>query len=183
MANVAIVAFGLIALAAQAPRAKAPQDCPNVQTGQFVYHEDANYGSLMVPCHLKPRSRPPDCDGWLETRGTSNDAGIDVSFTLENRSTPASCRATAVIVVFQAGVQSDQIRIATPEGWKATQLTCASDGRVCGIEWRTHDQEVGPGQSLPGFGLSSSLQGLLKGWVIEVGGRRVSMPYGHVGGN
>ena len=29
----------------------------DVETGQFVYEEDANYGSFIVPCHMKPTTR------------------------------------------------------------------------------------------------------------------------------
>jgi hypothetical protein len=107
-----------------------------------------------------------------------------LKFTLENRSSGRRCIASRVQLLFWGEIQTQEVRISAPPGWRSRELRCSSGEGWCGYEWFAVDEGVLPGSRLVGFGVTyvSADQPLLRSWVIDLGRRRVEMPIGTVGG-
>jgi hypothetical protein len=121
------------------------------------------------------------CDSWFENRGRSERGRYDSTFTLENRSTSPECIARRVTIWMAAPVAREALTLTTPPGWTLTILPCPGTTSVCGWAWH-HPDGVAPSSVARGFGLVYHAPVRLRLWQIEVGSRRVGMPYGYVGG-
>jgi hypothetical protein len=122
------------------------------------------------------------CDAWFEVSGTFA-RQHDIRYTLRNRSTNPACSATGATVLFSGQLSRATVRVSAPPGWTTRDVPCQTGGGVCGIEWRTRDGVLA-GHELPGFGLTypATKSPRQKVWIVDVGGRRVEMPIGTVGG-
>lgn len=139
--------------------------------------------TLAASAHARAEAPPPSsvCDAWFETGGVFSTSGHDLQFTLVNRSTAKSCVATRVMLLFDAPVIPEVVRSVAPAGWKASVVRCSGGHHVCGIAWEAR-RGVATGASLAGFGLVASPSVNLGVWVVELGGQRVALQYGAVGG-
>ncbi len=135
----------------------------------------ASHGSGLV---AEARGTPSQtgCDANVETDPLN---GIHVR--LVNTSISRACRATQVTLELTSGVERDWIQVSTPSGWRPSYVGCASGGRVCGISWRS-ESGIGAGHSQDGFVVMCDPR-RLKSWTVDVGKRRVALPYGRVGGS
>jgi len=127
---------------------------------------------------------PNGCDAWLNSRGSRFGGGMaDSRYMLENRSTGRRCVATRAVVLFAEPLQPEAFEVTTPDGWHQSWMPCDATPGVCGLEWRS-DRGVRPGDAAGGFGLKYNLltNPRQTAWLIDVGGRRVHMPAGHISG-
>jgi hypothetical protein len=134
-----------------------------------------------TPIEIAGTFSPTGCDAWLEIGGRFSPGLDDITFTLMNRSTSSDCSARRVTLLFEFPVSHGALQVSTPAAWTATEIHCDTADGVCGVVWRAQNG-VSIRQSQSGFGIVSTVSGLLKVWIVDVGRRRVSMPIGHVGG-
>ena len=127
-------------------------------------------------------AEPPGTPSWT---GCDADVQTDslngVHLRLLNRSASHECRATRLILEFKAGVEPNWIQVSTPSGWRQSYVDCTSGDRVCGIAWHSKPG-VAAGDSQDGFGVMCDPR-RLKSWTVDVGKRRIALPYGWVGGS
>jgi hypothetical protein len=73
--------------------------------------------------------------------------------------------------------------VAVPTGWVVTKNRCAKGHAVCAVTWRSRIG-VGPGESVAGFEFNVRAPSgcELKVSIIQVGARRVALPFGCVSG-
>ncbi len=121
------------------------------------------------------------CDARFENRGRSEAGRHDNAFTLENRSTSPACIARRVTIWMAAPVAREALTLTTPPGWTLTILPCPGTDSVCGWTWH-HADGVPPSSVTRGFGLVYRDPVRLRLWQVDVGSRRVGVPYGYVGG-
>ncbi len=137
---------------------------------------------INAPYEIAGAPSATGCDGWFNLGGRSEPSGYTHAFTLQNRSTTATCRAQRVTLLFHRGIARTAIRLSSPPGWTMVTVPCQEQPLVCGVVWSSAPG-VPAGGSLRGFGLwYGQPGGLLRIWIIDVGRRRVAVPIGTVGG-
>jgi hypothetical protein len=121
------------------------------------------------------------CDAWFASGGRSEAGRYESTFTLTNQSTSPDCLARRVTIWMQSPVAREALKLTTPPGWTLTILPCPGATTVCGWTWH-HNDGVPPKAVVRGFALVYHAPARLRVWQVEVGPRRVGMPYGYVGG-
>lgn len=139
---------------------------------------------LATSAQARAEGPPPSpvCDAWLEFGGSFGTSGNESEFALVNRSTVEPCVATRVMVLFEYPAAPEVVTPAAPVGWRASGVRCAG-GRhhLCGMAWEGPGG-VPAGGSMSGFRLTTAPSVLVNVWVVEVGGQRVALQVGAVGG-
>lgn len=144
----------------------------------------ASSGALDRPYDVAGTPSETGCDASFESSfGSFRPERTETRFTLRNSSTSAPCRARVVTLRLNGPMSSETIDVAGPRGWVVTKDRCAAGHAVCAVTWRSRIG-VGPGESAAGFEFSvHPPKGCeLKVSIIQVGARRVALPFGCVTG-
>jgi hypothetical protein len=140
--------------------------------------------ALDRPYDVPGTASETGCDASFDSSfGSFRPERTEMRFTLQNSSTSAPCRATVVTLQLNGATSPEAIHLTAPRGWVGTKNGCAKRHGVCAVTWRSR-VGVGPGESAAGFEFKVDRPSRCepKVWIVQVGARRVAIPFGCVTG-